>query len=237
MTTPERNYKCKDVDMLITAATITQSAITNKAFLQSKRSTWADPYFLDFKDKIDQTIENYLGIDSAKDLRDATQIVLSIQANATRDLAELKVQIEEDFKSDPTQKNEILNTLGFTTYYPGVKNKDQEALINLLYRYNNNLTPELKTKIIEKGTAEETLDKITTYANTLKEANITQEGNKGTKKEITAESITLFNEIYDTVITIAKISAKFYKDNPPLKDQFSFNKVKNKLNLTKKATL
>ena len=229
-----RNYKCKDVEMLITAATINDSAIKNKTFLQSKRANWADPFFEDFKDQIDQTIEDYLGLDSAKQLRDSTKIVLEIQANAMKDLAELKTQIDADFKSNPAQRTEILTTLGFNTYYTAVKNKDQEALVNLLFQFKTNLTPEVRTKIIDQGTAPATLDTIILYAEELKNANITQEGNKGARKEITAEAVTAFNAIYDKVINIAVISAKFYKDKPELKDQFSFTKVKNKLNLTKK---
>ena len=229
-----RNYKCKDVEMLITAATINDSAIKNKTFLQSKRANWADPFFEDFKDQIDQTIEDYLGLDSAKQLRDSTKIVLEIQANAMKDLAELKTQIDADFKSNPSQRTEILTTLGFNTYYTAVKNKDQEALVNLLFQFKTNLTPEVRTKIIGQGTAPATLDTIILYAEELKNANITQEGNKGARKEITAEAVTAFNAIYDKVINIAVISAKFYKDKPELKDQFSFTKVKNKLNLTKK---
>ena len=229
-----RNYKCKDVEMLITAATINDSAIKNKTFLQSKRANWADPFFEDFKDQIDQTIEDYLGLDSAKQLIDSTKIVLEIQANAMKDLAELKTQIDADFKSNPSQRTEILTTLGFNTYYTAVKNKDQEALVNLLFQFKTNLTPEVRTKIIDQGTAPATLDTIILYAEELKNANITQEGNKGARKEITAEAVTAFNAIYDKVINIAVISAKFYKDKPELKDQFSFTKVKNKLNLTKK---
>ena len=112
-----RNYKCKDVEMLITAATINDSAIKNKTFLQSKRANWADPFFEDFKEEIDKTIEDYLGLDSAKQLRDSTKIVLEIQANAMKDLAELKTQIEADFKSNPVQRTEILTTLGFNAHY------------------------------------------------------------------------------------------------------------------------
>ncbi|MBM6497923.1 hypothetical protein [Flavobacterium macrobrachii] len=229
-----RNYKCKDVEMLITAATINESAIKNKTFLQSKRANWADPFFEDFKAEIDKTIEDYLGADSAKQLRESTQIVLEIQANAMKDLAELKTQIDADFKSNPVQKTEILTTLGFNAHYKAVQSKDQEALISLLFQFKTNLTPNLRTKITDQGTAPATLDAIIAHAEQLKNANITQEGFKGTRKEITAEALTAFNAIYDKVINIAVISAKFYKDKPELKDQFSFTKVKNKLNLTKK---
>jgi hypothetical protein len=41
-------------------------------------------------------------------------------------------------------------------------------------------------------------------------------------------------KFYEDKIQKEKNSAKFYKDKPELKDQFSFTKVKNKLNLTKK---
>lgn len=233
MPTIERNYKAKDVEMLLTAATITDSAIENKAFLQSKRSTWADPFFEDFKIEIDKAINDFLGVDNAKELRDSTQVVLTIQKSAMSDLAELKVQIDQDFKSIPAQRNEILNNLGFTAFYTNVKNKDQEALIDLLYQFKTNLSATLRTTIQDKGTAPALLDSIIANAETLKNANIFQEGKKGTRKVLTNEGITVFNGIYNKLMTIAVISAKFFKDQPALKEQFSFSKVKNNLNKKK----
>ena len=228
-----RNYNAKDVEMLITAATINESAIHHKIFLQSKRANWADPFFDDFKTKIDETIETFLGIDSAKQLRDSTLVVLGIQKNAMKDLAEVKIQIEADFKSNPILRTEILKNLGFTKYYKAVAKKDQEAIIDLLYQFKTNLTPALKATIITEGTAETLLDAVVGYAEVLKNANITQESFKGSTKEITAEAVSAFNEIYNKVINIAVISAKFFKDKPEIKDQFSFTKVKNKLNFNK----
>lgn len=229
----ERHYNCKDVEMLITIDTILDAAIDNKDFLQSKRATWKDPFFQDLKTETDNVVQNYLGLDNAKELRTATLQVLAIQIPALKDLAELKVQIDTDFNNNPTQRKEILNTLGFTPFYAKTKNKDQEALISLLYQYKTNLTPDLKQQIVNKGTAEEQLDKITSYADELKNKNVLQEGKKGTKKETTEEAIIALNTIYDKVIAVAKISATFFKDRPTIKEQFSFNKVKNNLNNTK----
>ena len=234
-TTLPRDYKVKDVDMLITAATITESAIANKTFLQSKRSTWADPFFDDLKIQIDKAIQIHLGVDSAKKLRESTQVVYNIQNNAIKDLAEVKIQIVEDFKDTPARQSEILNQLGFTAYHKDAQKRDQEALINLLYQYKTNLTPELKTEIVDKGTAALALDNITAYADTLKTANVIQEGNKGERKVITSEAVMEFNKIYNKVITITRISSKFLKDKPALKDQFSFAKVAKTLNATKKT--
>ena len=234
MNTIQRHYNVKNIDMLITAATIVESAIANKEFLISKRATWQDPFFDDLKNRIDNAIQNIIGIDSAKDLRQATQTILNIQANALKDLAIVKVQITEDFKADKTRQAEILNQLGFTTYYKDTRNRDQEALINLLFRFKTNLTPTLKTEIVAKGTAAEALDNIIAHADVLKEADVNQETFKGIRKTITAASQTELNEIYDQTISISKIAGKLFKDQPTVKDQFSFRKVSKTLNTTPK---
>jgi len=232
MSVKQRNYNVKDVDMLITASTIIESAIKNKAFLITKRTTWADPFFANLKTRIDNAVQNFLGVDSAKNLRQATAVVIGLQKNAITDLAEFKIQIVEDFKNDKPRRDEILNQLGFTSYHKQAQKGDQEGLINLLFQYKTNMVAALKTEITAKGTAATLIDRIITYANTLKNADVTQETFKGTRKELTEASLKEFNEIYEAVISICKISTKFLKDKPALKDQFSFNKVAKVLNKT-----
>lgn len=228
--TVTRKYKTKDVEMLTASATIIENAIANKVFLQSKRSTWTDPFLDDLKTQIQTTTENYLGKDAAQQMRQATQTVLSIQSQALNDLAEFKVQINQDFKNTPIQRTEILNQLGFTTYHKSAQKGDQEGLVNLLFQFKTNLTPTLNTEIVTKGTAQATLDNIVSYANTLKAANISQETFKGTRKEITDEAINAFNLIYEQVISIAKIASNFYKTEKTKQQLFSFSKVTANLN-------
>lgn len=225
-----RKYKVKDVEMLTAAATIIDNAITNKTLLLSKRSTWADPFFSDLKTQIENVTATHLGKDAAKEMREATQVVLSLQAQAIIDLAEFKIQVEQDFKKEPIRKKEINTTLGFTALNRDAQKGDQEALIQLLYQFKNNLTPELNTEIVNKGTAQTTIDTIIGYANNLQQANVNQEGKKGERKIITDEVITIFNDIYDQVISIARIAHNFYKTDKKRQDLFSFAKVAATLN-------
>ena len=229
MTDISRTYSGKDVDMLMACSTVMETAINNKAFLVPKRSTWADPFFDNMKARIDAAFKNYLGIDSAKDMRQSTQVLLGIQKQAAKNLAEVKVQLDEDFKKDKVRRTEILRQLGFTEHLKNAQRQDQEAMVSLLYMFKQNL-PGLRAEIEAKGTDKNTLNTITGYADTLKNANVKQETFKGSKKSITAEGIALFNGIYDDVISICKIAAKFCKEKPDLKDQFSFSKVKKALN-------
>lgn len=230
MTTIQRKYHTKDIEMLTAATTIVDNAIANKTYLQSKRTSWADPYFQDLREQITETLETHIGRDTAQHMRQSTQIVLSLSQEALTNLAELKVQIEQDYKQNPTQKTEILTQLGFTAHHKSAQNGDQEALVSLLYQFNQNLTPALTADFQAKGIAQTTLNAITAAANTLQQANVTQETYKSTRKEATAEAITAFNQIYDQVISIAKIAQNFYKTDKAKQSQFSFKKIAATIN-------
>ena len=148
-------------------------------------------------------------------------------------LGGVKVQIQEDFKDTPAQRAEILNTLGFTTYAFDASKGDQEAVINLLFQFKKNLTQQLNDEIVARGTSQTTIDAVISRADTLKQADVIQEGKKGTRKEITAEAINEFNAIYDKIISITRISTKFFKNDKAKKDQFSFTTVAKNINNTK----
>jgi hypothetical protein len=225
-----RIYKGKDVEMLTTSATITGNAIICETFLSSKRQGWAPPYFSDLKKRIDAAFTNYLGLDSALAQRSATQAVLQIQAAALSDLSDVKVQIEADFKSDKPRRTEILKQLGYTDFYSQARKKDQEGLIRLLYRFRANLTSALTDEITAKGINTDYLDRISSYADRLSQANITQETVKGAKKIITSEAVTEFNAIYEEVISIAKIARNFYRGDPDRQELFSYTKIHKRLN-------
>lgn len=237
MTTETRIYKMKDVEMLLTSSIIIETAIQNKVFLINKRATWADPFFTDLQTKIDTVIKKHLGIDSAKDLRKFTATMYSLQKDAKVALAEFKVQIDADFKKDPTKQAEILNVLGFNKYLKDVQKGNQEALINLLYQFKTNLDKGLETEIITKGINKATIDALLSFADTVKDTNVSQETAKNVKSTTTTNYITEFNNLYEEVIAVAKIAAKFYLDNPTLKEQFSFSRVSKAISAEKVAAV
>ncbi len=224
----KRIYKGKDAEMLTATATIISHALENKVFLIGKRATWADPFFPDIQTRINSAFQNFLGVDNAQQMRQATLLVLSLQQNALPKLAEFKVQVKEDFKGTALQ--EILTTLGFTAHHKAAQRKDQEALIELLFKFKTNMTPTLKTEITTKGTAATLIDEIIAFADQIKNSNISQETLKGGRKQISAAAVNEFNGIYSDVMTVAKISAKFLKDDKEKAELFSYTKTIKALN-------
>ena len=225
MESSQRKYKQSDATMLIAAATIMDSAIANNAFLQSKRNVWKEPFFQNLRKEIDVTIKDYLGVDGAQELRKATKVINENMAKANMLLAEVKIQIEEDFKQEPDKRDEILLQLGFKGNFKKAKNGNQEVMLQLLTQFATNITGDIEKAIIEKGIASESLKEIVDLANALPKYEITQEGKKNVRLATTEEIATAFNQVYNSVISVCKIAAKFYKGQSLLKQQFSFTKV------------
>ncbi|MBN2612914.1 MAG: hypothetical protein JXB00_15265 [Bacteroidales bacterium] len=224
-----RNYSCKDVDMLMASKTIAENFWANISELSATRTDWSEQYANDLITRIDNAIETHLGIDAKKDLRNATVTLASIQVPARRDVSYFKTQVDEDFKKETSKRDEILKTLGFANHLRGVQKGNQESLIQLLYQFKTNLTDTLRQEITAKGMNPTLLDNIIGYADTFKQANVTQETLKGSTKEITQEVSDVFNGIYDEIIGICKKASNYYQYEPLKKEQFTFAKALSNL--------
>lgn len=222
-----RNYSYKDVAMLMAAKTILQSMTANLGELSLSRSVWTLAYATDLAQRIENAIENYLGLNKTQGLTSTTAALTQIVTPALRNLALLKTQIQVDFGANAET---ILKELGLNK---DIHKLSQEQLIELLYAFKKGMTDQLKADIIAKGTNPVLIDSIIGYSGELPEANLSQEVMKSSTKEISQEAVETFNSIYDEVMGICKIASKIYKDEPLKKEQFTFSKVVKKMGTPK----
>lgn len=226
-----RNYNCKDADMLLASKTIINNLFLNLAELSLLRSDWTVSYVDELDSRIDNAMDNYLGLDRKMELREATVIVTSIQASSLRDLAFMKAQIEVDFAKTAKM---ILKRLGYDKNYRGAYKGDQEALIKLLYRFKDGMNGQLKEDMVSRGMNAELIDRIISYTDQLRETNVSRETLNEVTKNVSAQAIEVLNEIYNDVIEVCKIASNFYQYDSLKKDQFTFSKVVKNLNVAKK---
>lgn len=211
--------------MLTACLTIVKHAIENKSFLISKRANWADPFLPNLYKRIEDAFSNFLGIDSAQALREATHIVVGIHKKAVNDLGDLKTQISEDFKKDKARRDEILNRLGFASDWKDAQKGNQQAMIELLLTFNKNMSAALQAEITKAGTSPELIAAIKEYGAALQASNVTQEALKNSRTTISAATVKEFNAIYEDTISVAKIAARLFKDNPAAKAGFSYSQT------------
>ena len=231
-----RNYSYKDVNMLTASQVVAGNFKSNIGELSTVRSDWTEQYANDLVLRINQNIETHFGIDVKKDLRDATSDLYVVQISAKRDLSFFKTQIDDDFKSTPLVRDEIINTLGFSKHLRNVQQNNQEALIQLLYAFKKNMTDTLRNQVTDKGLSATLIDKIIGYASSFNEANTSQEGLKQSTKEISKEVVDVFNGIYDEIIGICKKVSSYYQFDAVKKEQFTFSKVIGNLGSARKTT-
>ncbi|MCG8578443.1 MAG: hypothetical protein MI866_00900 [Bacteroidales bacterium] len=231
MTTVKRNYKVSSVDMLIASQVVVKHLDDNIEELSAIRSNWTPEYVRDLQARIQKTTENYLGVNSKQQQKDATEQVIEIHNNARRDVSFLKTQIEADFGSNASS---ILSNLGIKSNIRS-QLSSQEKTIELLYAIEKGMDASLKNQIVNNGTNPALIDRIIEYAAALREANINQETLKRSTKGISAEAQQAFNSIYTEVMNICKIASVYYHYDTLKREKFTFSKVVSAMNAPKRA--
>jgi hypothetical protein len=163
-------------------------------------------------------------------MREKTAALKLIMKPAQDDLSTFKINVSQDFKKDKPRLNEMMTTLDYTQHWKAVNNDDQEATIELLYKFQTNMTPALTTEITAAGTDPALITTILGYAVTLKDANITQEFAKSQHPLTSGAAVTEFNAIYDIIVTVCRICQNIFKKDSVKKSNFSFAATKKRLN-------
>ncbi|QQS27917.1 MAG: hypothetical protein IPM47_13665 [Sphingobacteriales bacterium] len=225
-----RDYNCKDVEVLHVGSTICTHGINYNALILPARPQWTVPYFTALNTEIEDVYLSALGIDNAAAMRQATQALYELMKPASEALLMFKVQLTVDFDANKPRKNEILNLLGYTQHYKRVQKKDQEAFVELLTKFEVNMTPALRTELNTAGIDDLIIDKVLNYSTSLRDANITQEVAKGFRKDISSDAVVEINNIYKKIIAISKVTALIFKNDKAKKDAFNFSKNLRQLN-------
>lgn len=225
----QRNFKYKQIDMLIAARTITKNFEDHKAEIVALKSKWQDPYIDDLKTRINYAISHYIAQNPRATLKEATLSLKELQTEALLDLSNFKLQLQLEM-ADKARVEILLSKLGFASNYNAARNGDQEALIQLLFTFKDNMTNALKNELAGIGIETSLTDTIKSYAIPLREADVEQENLKDVTKALTDEAIEEYNAIYKEIMAICRITARLFADNTNIKNKFTFSKVAKRLN-------
>ncbi len=229
MAATKQSYHSSHVAMLLIGGIILKNALEVIAFLQENDTSITPKLIADLIKEIDNNLEKFLGTDKAQEMRVATIVLQELQAEAMPALQFMKERIEVKYREDASRRNEILIELGYKTFDADVKNKDQEALVQLLFRYQKNMTQALKDELKLKGVPEAKIIAPLTFAKAVSDANTNQEFEKEQKVQMTDELQKELNNIHGKYMDIAKLATTCYKDDKVKQRQFSFNHLHKNL--------
>lgn len=231
-----KNYSCSVVIMLVVANIIAEKFKSDIAEMSAIRADWDSEYADELKNRIKNAINNLVGIDNKKELREATILVQSITKKIKVTLNLLKLQIIKDFKTEPILQNEILINLGLTKNFKDYF-KTQELLLKNVQIIKTNLNEDLITLLTSKGIHKELINSAISLANEFTDANCKQEMLKDESKEKYKSILDTYNAIYDDIIGICKIVKVNYPHNHPKREKYSFHKLVKKHSSISKANI
>jgi len=191
----ERKYNCKDVDMLVASNVVMGNFEQYKDQLVAKRKTWADPFAVNLEERIGNALD-ILGINTRAEQTSVTRQLVKTQNLALEKLATFKIQLDVDFEDDPNKLRDLEQKLGFSRHYSQVRSGNQEALIQLLTAFKQNMTPEVRQEIEGAGMDGAIIDELIAMRDEVNEINIKQETLKGNTPKDTALNVDEMNAIY-----------------------------------------
>jgi hypothetical protein len=219
----KRKFRVPIPILLTTAKTVGNNLEAHLGVFESNFPQWTSARLKEFMDKVDRAGKK-VGIKANEEQSLVTRHILSISAKVREDLRFVKVQIERNFREDKALQTHWLTLLGFHAYWKKSLT-NQNALLNLLYTFDNHIDATLQSELIANGASEQHILAVKAYAKEMIEANVTQETLKRTAPVFTEEMIRECNAIYDFTIDICKMGQTIFANNIVHKAQFSFNKV------------
>ena len=218
-------YVYKDVSMLLAAKIVAIHIRDNISELSKINPKWDLAFANAFIARIEDAINNYLGYDIKKELRDATSVLNGIMSELKADISVFKSLVKKSFISEPAKKDEILNVLGVSQYPKLRTTRTQEGFIKMVLTFKTNLTDALRQELVSKGVIENLIDKIVENSNKLDEANSIQEVLKSTTIEKTNNRKALYNSIYKEVSSICVVASSHFRNSKAKQDMFNLSKI------------
>jgi hypothetical protein len=124
----------------------------------------------------------------------------------------------------PSGCDDLLKWLGYADLWAKAESSQSPA-IDLVITFRNNLTEELRTDMEAHGVNADRLARIVGDADTLSQANVTQESLKGSTKLDTEQLISVLNAVYTQAMDICAIGKQLFKRDKTKRDLFVFRKL------------
>ena len=220
-----KEYVYKDVSMLLAAKIVAFNFRDNISELSQLNSKWDEVYANDLIARIEDALNNHLGYDVKKELRDATSALNKIMLEVKTDIGVFKRLVYKFYRNEAEKKDEILNVLSLRQYPKANATKTQNGLIKLLFVFKTNLTDVLRQELVSKGIFENLIDKIIANANKLESINNIQEVLKGTTIEKSNSRKALYNSIFREVSSICIVAYAHFRPLKVKQDMFNFSRI------------
>ncbi len=215
---------------------IAQSFSENIFELAHLRTDWTPDYARKLRERIKSTKAKYLPDEIECQHPKKQQHIHDLMTSSLINISVMRELIKVEFRDDPMFQKLVFEELGYNDLFSESKNGDYRSLYSLTKAFHENLTPDIRKKLISRTIPIPLIDRVYGYYPQLKEYSACFDlihGFRKLKEEGKEEIGKIFAEIKD----ICRVVSTYYLLNPVKRDQFSFFRVMHNLNKTIPETI
>ncbi len=190
------------------------------AFFTARNPEMTAGYGQGLETRINQAIISFT-TDKRLEQKAATRDIKAIVADGKIKLSDLFTDISVVYRNDKPRVAILKNELGYTQFNKKASINVQEAIIQYLFTFADNL-PTFRAELVGKKIDAARLDAIAQLAEECKNANVTQELSKSKSKRLTAEQQTEMNALYTEVMAICRLGKSIFRKDKEKWQLFNF---------------
>ncbi len=221
----ETKKTCSTANATIMACQkIAQSFNENIFELSHLRTDWTAEYAKQLKLRIKSAKTVYLPSDTYCKHTDKQQYVHELMISSLRNISILRALIKVEFKDDYKFQKIVFEELGYNDLFSDAKNGDYQSLFYLMERFNQNLTPAIRERLISKTIPISLIDRLSKYHDEMLEFkscfDLINESS-----HLSPEGKKVINEIFSEIKDICRVVSAYYMFDPAKRDLFCFFRV------------
>ncbi len=188
------------------------------------RKEWNVAYAASLKSRIQQIIVKFSATENIKNTLEKMKIWRELMISSLTDIGIVRASVKNDFKNNKEFQKEFYQKLGYNDYFSDAKNGDHFTMFRFVKFFADNLTPDLRDKILSGGLDPRIVDRITENAAELENFSECFSLMDG-KSEITPADQAEIEKIYSEVRDISRIATAYYYFEPLKREAFNFFKA------------
>lgn len=194
------------------------------------RKGWNAAYAQSLREKAQLVIDRFSATGNIKNTLEKLRIWRELMISSLTDIGIVRASVKNDFKNDREFQKEFYQNLGYNDFFSDAKNGDHSSMYRFVKVFADNLTPELREKILAKGLDPHIVDRIVENALELEKFSECFHLMNG-KSEISSADQADIEQLYSEVRDISRIATAYYYFDPIKREAFNFFKALRNMKL------
>jgi hypothetical protein len=203
---------------------IVNSFAENIYELAHLRKDWNVGYAESLKREAQDLVEKISAKGNIKTTLEKLKIWRELMISSLTDIGIVRASVKNDYKNDKAFQKDFYQKLGYNDFFSDAKNGDHYSMFQFVKVFAENLTPEIKEKILAFGLDPHILERILESARELDDFSECFSFMKDTTILSDEEKLKI-DRLYSEVRDISRIATAYYYFDPRQRESFNFFKA------------